>query len=57
MSTTNLSAAAMDLLRLRLADEWVDVTEETRPLYRELSAAGLMSPLHSLLGAEMRPTG
>jgi hypothetical protein len=42
-----LSEAALSILRLRLADEWVEVTEETRPLYRELVEAGLMIPLHS----------
>jgi hypothetical protein len=47
MSTITLSDAALALLRRRLADEWVDVTDQTRPLYRELTAAGLMSPRHS----------
>ena len=42
-----LSNAAAELLRRRLADEWVEVTNETRPLYRELADAGLMSPRHS----------
>jgi hypothetical protein len=42
-----LSSAAAELLRRRLADEWVEVTDETRPLYRELADAGLMSPRHS----------
>ena len=44
MPTITLSDAAQDLLRRRLADEWVEVTDETRPLYRELADAGLMSP-------------
>ena len=47
MPTITLSDAAQDLLRRRLADEWVEVTDETRPLYRELADAGLMSPRHS----------
>ena len=47
MPTITLSDAAQDLLRRRLADEWVEVTDETRPLYSELAGAGLMSPRHS----------
>ena len=47
MPTIALSESALALLRRRLADEWVDVTDETRPLYRELADAGLMSPRHS----------
>ncbi len=47
MPTITLSDAALALLRRRLADEWVDITDETRPLYRELADAGLMSPRHS----------
>jgi hypothetical protein len=47
MSMTALSDSALALLRRRLADEWVDVTDETRPVYRELVDAGLMSPRHS----------
>jgi hypothetical protein len=47
MPTITLSGAAQDLLRRRLANEWVEVTEETRPLYRELVEAGLMIPFHS----------
>jgi hypothetical protein len=42
-----LSDAALALLNRRLAREWVEVTDETRPVYRELVAAGLMEPLHS----------
>jgi hypothetical protein len=42
-----LTDAALALLRRRLAGERVDVTDETRPLYRELVRAGLMMPLHS----------
>jgi hypothetical protein len=53
LPTITLSGAAQDLLRRRLADEWVEVTDETRPLYRELVEAGLMIPLHSFArGAE-----
>lgn len=40
-----LSESALDLLRRRLAGERVDVNAETRPLYRELAAAGLMYPV------------
>jgi len=47
MQTLKLSAEAEALLKRRLAREWVEVTEETRPLYRELADAGLMEPLHS----------
>ena len=47
MPTITLSEAALVLLRRRLTDEWVEVTDETRPLYRELVDAGLMIPLHS----------
>jgi hypothetical protein len=43
----NLSEAADALLRQRLAGKRVEVTDETRPLYRELVEAGLMIPLHS----------
>ena len=53
MPTTTLSEAAQALLRRRLAGERVDVTEQTRPLYRELVEAGLMIPLHTFaLGPE-----
>ena len=41
------SVAALDLLRRRFAGDWVEVTDATRPLYRELVEAGLMIPLHS----------
>jgi hypothetical protein len=47
MQTIALSEAALALLRRRVAGERVEVTEETRPLYREMVAAGLMIPLHS----------
>jgi hypothetical protein len=53
MPTFTLSNAAQDLLRRRLAGEWVEVTDETRPLYRELVDAGMMDSLHSFArGAE-----
>jgi hypothetical protein len=42
-----LSESALALLHRRLAGEWVEVTEESRPLYRELVSAGFMTPLHS----------
>ncbi len=42
-----LSSEAKILLRRRLAREWVEVNEMTRPLYRELVEAGLMIPLHT----------
>jgi hypothetical protein len=44
-----LSESAVALLHRRLAGEWVEVTEESRPLYRELVSAGLMIPLHSFV--------
>ena len=47
MPTIRLSDAALVLLRRRLAGEWVEVTDDTRPLYRELVDAGMMIPLHS----------
>jgi hypothetical protein len=50
MQTVNLSEAALTLLRLRLRGERVDVTGENRSLYRELVAAGLMIPLHTMTG-------
>jgi hypothetical protein len=59
MQSNTLSDAARDLLRRRLAGEWVGVTEENRPLYRELMAAGLMYPVSTFLhGREgyFRPT-
>ena len=45
MKTLRLSEDALSLLRRRIARERVEVTDETRPLYRELAAAGLMIPL------------
>jgi hypothetical protein len=43
----NLSADAQALLLRRFTGERVEVTDETRPLYRELVDAGLMMPLHT----------
>ena len=45
--TITLSESARALLHRRLAGGRVEVTDETRPLYRELVAAGLMMPLHT----------
>jgi hypothetical protein len=45
MQTNTLSESALALLRRRLNRERVEVTEETRPLYRELASAGLMYPV------------
>ena len=42
-----LSESAMALLHRRLAGEPVDVTDDTRSLYRELVEAGMMIPLHT----------
>jgi hypothetical protein len=50
MQTTTLSESALALLRRRLTGERVDVTDETRPVYRELVEAGFMIPLHTFLG-------
>ena len=48
-----LSVEALSLLRLRLAGKRVEVTDATRPIYRELVCAGLMMPLHTFaLGNE-----
>ena len=47
MPTFTLSDAGLVLLRRRLAGEWVEVTDATRPSFRELVDAGLMIPLHS----------
>ena len=59
MDANNLTDAARSLLRRRLAGERVAVTDENRPIYRELMAAGLMEPLSTFLrGGEgnYRPT-
>lgn len=42
---TTLSEAAQALLRRRLAGERIPGTDETRPAYRELVAAGIMYPV------------
>ncbi len=52
-----LSEAAQALLHRRLAGELVHVTEATRPLYRELVAAGMMMPLHTFALGARAPTG
>ena len=53
MQAITLSWSAQALLHRRLAGQWVEVTDETRPLYRELVEAGMMIPLHSFArGAE-----
>ncbi|WP_435018541.1 hypothetical protein TA3x_000518 [Tundrisphaera sp. TA3] len=57
--TITISPAAEMLIRRRMNREYVAVTEETRPLYRELVAAGLMEPLHSFARGDegaYRPT-
>ena len=48
MHTNDLTDAARSLLHRRLAGEWVGVTEENRPIYRELMAAGLVYPVSTL---------
>ena len=56
MQTQTLSESALALLHRRLAGERVEVTEETRPLYRELVDAGMMMPLHTFsLGPNSAP--
>jgi hypothetical protein len=52
MSTTILSEAALSLLRRRVARERVEVSDETRPYFRELACAGLMIPLHTMTGGD-----
>ncbi len=47
-----LSDSALILLRRRLSRERVPVTDETRPAYRELVEAGLMIPLHTMIGGD-----
>jgi hypothetical protein len=50
--TVEISQAALAVLLRRMSRERVEVTDETRPLYRELVAAGLMIPLHTLTGGD-----
>jgi hypothetical protein len=50
--SVQLSDAALALLHRRLARERVEVNDQTRPLYRELAAAGLMIPLHTMTGGD-----
>jgi hypothetical protein len=52
MQTITLSESALSLLRSRVARERVEVTDETRPFYRELVACGLMIPLHTMTGGD-----
>ena len=52
-----LSEPALALLLRRLAGERVQVTDGTRPLYRELVGAGLMIPLHSFARGQEAPIG
>jgi hypothetical protein len=47
MQTITLSESALALLHRRLAGERVEVTDESRPFYRELVEAGMMIPLHT----------
>jgi hypothetical protein len=47
-----LSAAALALLRHHVATNDNRVNDENREVYRELSRAGLMIPLHTPLGRE-----
>jgi hypothetical protein len=46
MPSTTLSDAALTLLKRRLDGE-AKVTDENRPAYRELAAAGIMYPMHT----------
>jgi hypothetical protein len=53
MQAIAISEPARALLRRRLTGERVEVTDETRPFYRELVAVGMMIPLHTFaLGPE-----
>ncbi|WP_406698773.1 hypothetical protein V5E97_07790 [Singulisphaera sp. Ch08] len=49
---TTLSETALSLLRVRLTGQRVEVTDENRPLYRELAASGLAIPLHTFTGGD-----
>jgi hypothetical protein len=47
--TLDLSADALALLRrLVLTDDRVEVTPDTKPLYQELAAAGIMYPVSGM---------
>ena len=48
----HLSDAALDLLHRRLAGNRIEVDESSRPIYRELAAAGLVIPLHTTTGGD-----
>ncbi len=52
METIHLSEAAKALLHRRFVRERIEVTDETRPAYRELAEAGLMIPLHTMTGGD-----
>ena len=53
MISTTLSEAAAALLQRRLSGDRVEVTDETRPAYRELAEAGIMVAGHTFqLGRE-----
>jgi hypothetical protein len=47
MPCITLSDAAQAVLRPRLAGEWVEVSDQTGPVYRELVEAAMMTSLHS----------
>jgi hypothetical protein len=58
MQTITLSESALALLHRRLAGERVEVTDESRPFYRELVEAGMMIPLHTFaLGRDSQAEG
>lgn len=50
MQSGTISGAALALLRRRVAGEDIPVTDQTRPLYRELAGEGLMRAGHDFLG-------
>lgn len=52
MITITLSETALALLKRRIAGERVEITDQTRPFYRELVAAELMIPLHTTTGGD-----
>ena len=51
-NATLLSEQAQGLLIRRVARERVDLTDETRSLYRELVVAGFAIPLHTVTGGD-----
>ena len=50
--TITLSESARALLRRCVNGERVEITDDTRPAYRELVVAGLMIPLHTFTGGD-----